>query len=308
MPRKTTGCWTCRIRKKKCDDGRPGCSSCTLRAITCYGYAARPQWMDGGDAEKAIMQDIKRQVKESYRRRRSRSSGARLFASQRDRHGSNTTTVTPSPSRALETLASSPYSLWPQENQGPANDGVGPSYLRPDTHWQSQDRFGGYLAVGAARTEAETPDTYAPPPDGSYCFDGTPRSDPGTRVSFDEKELDLVMYYLDHIFPRLAPYFVYSAADNGRGWLLNLFLRTKPLCSAAVCISACDKAQFVLGPLSRVPQPYHDLEMQHLRSMANLRDHLDQLSTKAGASQMAAGVEAFACIIHLIFFEVRPIL
>ncbi|KAH8898408.1 hypothetical protein GQ53DRAFT_817680 [Thozetella sp. PMI_491] len=120
---------------------------------------------------------------------------------------------------------------------------------------------------------------------------------------YGETELILLMYYFDHIFPRLCPFFAYTAANNGRGWLLSLFLRTRPLCAAAICLSTCDKAQFVLGPLSDVPQPNHDLEMQHIRIVIELRDHLSQLTRKTGASRMAAAVEALACIMHLILFE-----
>ena len=112
------------------------------------------------------------------------------------------------------------------------------------------------------------------------------------------------MYYFDHVFPRLCPLFTYSAGNKGRGWLLSLFLRTKPLCAAAICISACDQAQFVLGPLSDIPQPNHDLEMKHIQIVVDLRAHLAQLSQQTGASRMAVAVEALACVMHLILFEV----
>jgi hypothetical protein len=112
------------------------------------------------------------------------------------------------------------------------------------------------------------------------------------------------MYYLDHIFHRLCPFFNYTPSNNGRGWLLNLFLRTKPLCAVAVCLAACDQKQFSHGALSDTPQPNHDLEMQHLQIVKDLRDHLGELSKKSGASRMSAAVEALACIMHLIQFEV----
>jgi Fungal specific transcription factor domain len=127
------------------------------------------------------------------------------------------------------------------------------------------------------------------------------------RGSYNERELNLVMYYLDHIFPRAYPYFKFSAADDGRGWLLNLLLRTKPLCSAAICLSACDQAQFVLGPLTDVSQPYHELEAQHIQSVVELRHHLNRLRKTTGASHMATIVESLACIIFLIMFEVSII-
>lgn len=43
-----TGCWTCRARKVKCDEGRPICCQCRQRGIPCGGYGIRLQWMAPG--------------------------------------------------------------------------------------------------------------------------------------------------------------------------------------------------------------------------------------------------------------------
>lgn len=124
------------------------------------------------------------------------------------------------------------------------------------------------------------------------------------QLFYSDTELNLVMHYLDHIFPRLCPFFKYTPTDDGRGWLLNLFLRTKPLCALAICISACDKAQLVLGALNETPQPHHDLENRRIQIHSDTRVHIGRLMDQNGAYQMAAAVEALACIMHLILFEV----
>jgi hypothetical protein len=310
MPRKTTGCWTCRARKKKCDDGRPCCSSCTLRSITCYGYDAKPRWMDGGQLEKEIMCAIKLQIKESYRRRRSRVSQLHPTQGCRENTGNAST---PPPSRDNQTPGPDPFSSWSREIT--ISPSLSSRFINGHTRRTSdlrgtEHRHGSYSPMNdtVEPSGIDNTDSYGSQSNSDYSLSFSPRNGFGTRCSYDERELNLVMYYLDHIFPRLCPYFKYSASDNGRGWLLNLFLRTRPLCTAAVCLSACDQAQFVLGPLSDIPQPYHELEMQHIRSVMDLRDHLDQLSKKTGASQMAASVEALACIMHLILFEVCAIM
>ncbi|CAI7588699.1 unnamed protein product [Penicillium pancosmium] len=46
--RSNHGCWTCRLRKKKCDENRPVCSACTSLELECHGYGLRPEWMDNG--------------------------------------------------------------------------------------------------------------------------------------------------------------------------------------------------------------------------------------------------------------------
>ncbi|KAH1914330.1 hypothetical protein KXV48_009654, partial [Aspergillus fumigatus] len=40
-----TGCWTCRARKIKCDEGKPSCRQCYERNLSCEGYSARLQWL-----------------------------------------------------------------------------------------------------------------------------------------------------------------------------------------------------------------------------------------------------------------------
>ena len=134
---------------------------------------------------------------------------------------------------------------------------------------------------------------------------GSSQSRKENRFSYTEQEIDLVMYYLDHLFPRLCPFFKYKPVDNGRGWLLNLFLRTKPLCNLTVCISACDKAQLVHGPLNESMLPHVELELQHVQIIVDLRDHLRYLTDSDRTNRMSATVEALACIMHLVLFEVR---
>ena len=38
-------CWTCRARRKKCDEHRPSCANCTALGLICEGYRARLKWL-----------------------------------------------------------------------------------------------------------------------------------------------------------------------------------------------------------------------------------------------------------------------
>ncbi|KAK7428291.1 arginine metabolism regulation protein II [Neonectria magnoliae] len=40
-----TGCWTCRGRKVKCDEERPGCRQCRQKNLEYQGYGVRLHWM-----------------------------------------------------------------------------------------------------------------------------------------------------------------------------------------------------------------------------------------------------------------------
>ena len=62
------GCWTCRIRHRKCDETRPVCRECDTRGITCHGYGSKPQWMhDDAQLQKELAK-IKKAVKDNFRR------------------------------------------------------------------------------------------------------------------------------------------------------------------------------------------------------------------------------------------------
>jgi hypothetical protein len=70
MLRTNHGCWSCRIRRQKCDETRPFCKTCTSRNITCYGYGKKPDWLDGGHQERIVANNLKRQVADNLRRKR----------------------------------------------------------------------------------------------------------------------------------------------------------------------------------------------------------------------------------------------
>ncbi|EEP82171.1 predicted protein [Uncinocarpus reesii 1704] len=45
--RSRNGCWTCRSRKKKCDETHPECNQCLSKGLKCEGYEARLKWGNG---------------------------------------------------------------------------------------------------------------------------------------------------------------------------------------------------------------------------------------------------------------------
>ncbi|KAF2810303.1 uncharacterized protein BDZ99DRAFT_563187 [Mytilinidion resinicola] len=69
--RSSNGCWTCRLRRKKCDEKHPVCDVCAALCITCHSFLdARPEWMDGGAKQEEMAEQLKREVKEKAHRRR----------------------------------------------------------------------------------------------------------------------------------------------------------------------------------------------------------------------------------------------
>lgn len=68
--RSTCGCWSCRIRKKKCDETYPICLACSSRGISCHGYGPKPEWMDGGEKERTVANTLKDEIKENLKQKR----------------------------------------------------------------------------------------------------------------------------------------------------------------------------------------------------------------------------------------------
>ncbi|KAK7408451.1 hypothetical protein QQX98_009378 [Neonectria punicea] len=77
MNRSSDGCWTCRIRHRKCDELRPVCKECSDRLISCHGYGPRPGWVDDQAQLDAELTRIKRAVNENFRRNKRLSKGKR---------------------------------------------------------------------------------------------------------------------------------------------------------------------------------------------------------------------------------------
>lgn len=65
--RSDPGCWTCRVRHKKCDLKKPACKECSDRHVNCHGYGPKPAWMDGASEERKERSRIKVAVKENFR-------------------------------------------------------------------------------------------------------------------------------------------------------------------------------------------------------------------------------------------------
>ncbi|KAK1830060.1 putative transcriptional regulatory protein pro-1 [Podospora conica] len=59
--RSRTGCYTCRLRRKKCDEGTPMCTACKHLGLQCE--YKRPMWWSNNDARRQKKEDIKMIIK-----------------------------------------------------------------------------------------------------------------------------------------------------------------------------------------------------------------------------------------------------
>ncbi|KAJ4127413.1 hypothetical protein NW765_017365 [Fusarium oxysporum] len=69
MPRGRSGCWTCRIRHRRCDESVPNCNESSTRHISRHGYGLdAPEWMSDDRLLQEELRSIKGAVKENFRR------------------------------------------------------------------------------------------------------------------------------------------------------------------------------------------------------------------------------------------------
>ncbi|KAI6758138.1 hypothetical protein SNK05_010681 [Fusarium graminearum] len=67
---KTSICWTCRLRHKKCDETLPICGACAALEIDCHYSPRKPQWLQTEERRLEALARLKAQVKRSAKRRR----------------------------------------------------------------------------------------------------------------------------------------------------------------------------------------------------------------------------------------------
>ncbi|KAL2866904.1 Zn(II)2Cys6 transcription factor [Aspergillus lucknowensis] len=200
-----TGCWTCRLRRKKCDKMRPICQGCAALEISCYSDVPKPEWMDNAVKQVEMAQRIKNEVKRSAVRRRSRKLMQRIA---RDLDGEEI----PAPGTGSST--------------DPARETVdnishGKTAYRPESP--------------GARSPSSSTMRAAP----DRCADGSPQVSPDHSTGPDwhrlaqrvdnELEFTFVMVYLDYTFPVLFPFYIPTIFDGGRSWLLVMPMKIKAL-------------------------------------------------------------------------------
>ncbi|KAI1169596.1 fungal-specific transcription factor domain-containing protein [Nemania sp. FL0916] len=107
--RTKTGCYSCRIRRKKCDEAKPHCLACSSRGIDCLGYDAKPAWMAGLGSWQEILESeeakaIRKSAGTAYKLRRSRQRRVIEKTSQETRDGLPSGEFDENPSMAMDTL------------------------------------------------------------------------------------------------------------------------------------------------------------------------------------------------------------
>ncbi|KAG4437455.1 hypothetical protein IFR05_007060 [Cadophora sp. M221] len=276
--RSKQGCWTCRLRRKKCDERRDICLTCESLSITCYGYGEKPDWMDGGEKERSIAISIKQIVKHTSRKK------GRLGTTLARFHKSPGVQVN------KEDVVLAPKT----DNPAPENRSGG-AYLEP---------------TGLSTSPAST-DTATRPSVSDRNPASSPSSNPDYSpqmssdiVTVSRDETVLLMHFLDHVFPLQHP-IKPDIADGGRSWLLSLLLRTKPLYHASLALSAYHRGKVLIQ--ARECCAHHSLIDQEKHLAASLEElklairNVGEMTMLKACPKDSLGL--MASVVQLIYFE-----
>ncbi|KAG4437135.1 hypothetical protein IFR05_007397 [Cadophora sp. M221] len=216
-----TGCWTCRLRHKKCDETTPVCSACGALEITCLYDRTKPDWMDGGQRQQGAAERVKTEIKRAATRRRGRKRIQNITRMIGDDDSSTSShVVSPEPPR------SSSGSLPPP---GTTNGGPGEVSLSLLNASPFEKSSGVGIPTPESTVSLNTPSAFS----NSQDLDVSSLS-----LSQDERELSLIMSYLDYVFPVLFPFYRPSMLEGSRSWILVLILKNRGIYHTIISLAS----------------------------------------------------------------------
>lgn len=275
-----TGCWTCKLRHRKCDLQTPVCRECSDRSIPCHGYGAKPAWMDGAAAERQELVCIKKAVtRNSQKLRKARKRNSETVREETPIGRMSPSQVPVGSHWASPTQAT--IGSW-----SPAQPENAHTRFERDCNSNYVDRSSGSTQN---RVENLTSDLHPQDVASSYVF----------RL----ESIDLVMHYLDHTFYWQFPYFSPRSDLSNRGWLLRFLISSGPLSHAALALSALHRHAL------RAPQVWdHHCNRAfeyHAQALRELCEFSRRTETETLLSDRFQLAEFVASSLTLISFEVR---
>ncbi|KAK4156159.1 fungal-specific transcription factor domain-containing protein [Chaetomidium leptoderma] len=287
-PRSSGGCWTCRLRRKKCDEERPLCKGCLALEIDCLYGEDKPEWMDGAEKQKQKVAWLKKQVKRKATHRRERRYLQGLEV-------------------RLESLDAS---LTDDSDTVASRDLINAAPMSVDTVDSSTSSAGTKNSTPTSGLDGAVTDSSLPalsPDEHSGGGFGLPLLNAQAKLS-QEAEAHSTMMYLDYVFPFLFPFYRPSFADVGRGWLLVLLTKNKALFHSALSLAGYFYA-IVLGLTRDAPSQCrtHNLETLHEQQGLALRwlqREMQDIITRGVKGNLADANRVMASIIQLMTCDV----
>lgn len=281
--RSNAGCWTCRLRRKKCDERRPVCEGCRSLEITCHFEDEKPAWMDGGAKQKEMGDKIKAQVKKQASQRRDR--------------------------KYMEMLESGTKNVRLE-----GNDEAPQRQSKPDLHFCQESSASG---VGASQSDQDPMSSsygrsFKMTPPSSNTSGGSPPEIPWASERQEDGGLDIdvhfTMIYLDYVFPYLFPYYRPPILSGGRGWVLDILQSNK-----SVYYTAISLASYFFGVLLANGDKSHEectermagkLQGQLEMGLKELQKEMRTINARSSTFNTYEGLVTMQSILQMVVFEV----
>lgn len=207
--RSRSGCITCRIRKKKCDEQRPVCHACCSRELVCYGfsvpaptwYTSKASWREVRDSDEAKNLRTLAQTRYKMSRRVGHKTSSATTTSFTVHSAERDYRPRGSP-QLLITSSLNVHQIFPPRFL--LKTGVNIWQLRPETVW----------------------------------WDSTIRSLAPDPSSSSREETRLLMLFMDVIHP-ITHTFYSLGNSRDRSWMLQRLVSRQSLYCSALSISAC---------------------------------------------------------------------
>jgi hypothetical protein len=295
--RTRTGCYTCRLRKKKCDEQKPDCLNCRSREIVCYGYGAKPDWMHGMGSWKEIMESheaalIRESAEMTYKARRrigaikkkrKEARGPRAEESSiRKQVDSPDNTATEIPAYNMEINSSQTVSLNKASPTDTTQEGNSANVVSQMLHLQHS----GW--------------TLTTPMLGLW-WDKTL---PATHLSL-HSSMRLLMTFIDVIFP-LQCGFSGLSETKSRNWLMHTLISTEPFYQASLSVAVSYYWGMTNGNQNEDPDLDLDARRLQITALRGLQQRVNELSSERhhGAELMRKGMQTLAIMMQLLSLEV----
>ena len=122
----------------------------------------------------------------------------------------------------------------------------------------------------------------------------------------EEFDTELLMHYLDHVFPLQFPFYKPSVMVGGRGWLLSILMTTKPLYHAAISLAAYHRRSMLCRDSASKDHGFdlEPLERQYARALSELRQYLAKIGDKNKPRTQVENIDVLSCLAMLISLEV----
>ncbi|KAK0716785.1 fungal-specific transcription factor domain-containing protein [Lasiosphaeria miniovina] len=279
------GCWTCRLRRKKCDRHGPVCRVCSALLITCHYTPEKPDWVDGGERQREMAEQLRQEVRDKAPYRRSLAYTKAIVHDECMPYA----TVPPGlPEAGAKASDAANPPTRPRRDALETFSGKSPGSGNGNTHPASA-RFPGVSSIA--------PSTSSPDRDVQRAPDWT------------GLDRGLIVCYLEFYFPFLFPFYQPSMLDRGRAWVVDFITDSQAMEQTTLSLSS----YFFSLALETAQEAAHEtckqiawekLLNQIHGTFGLLRQELPCVTAADGvAENLPRAVQIMGCILLLQRFE-----